>query len=68
MAYRLAHLSKIIPGLKTGFMHVPTQPEYACAQRLAQGEDALSSPMPPSMPLDRMVFGTREALRACMDE
>ena len=68
MAYRLAHLSKIIPGLKTGFMHVPTQPEYACAQRLAQGEEALSSPMPPSMPLDRMVCGTREALRACMDE
>lgn len=67
MAYRLARLAKTASGLRTGFMHVPTQPEYACAQRLAQGEDALSSPMPPSMPLDSMIRGTREALRACID-
>ena len=67
MAYRLAHLSRIIPGLKTGFMHVPTQPEYACAQRLSQGADALSSPMGASMPLDMMIRGTREALKACIE-
>ena len=67
MAYRLAHLSRIIPGLKAGFMHVPTQPEYACAQRLSQGSDALSSPMSASMPLDMMIRGTREALKACIE-
>lgn len=66
MTYRLALLTKENPALRTGFMHVPTQPEYACAQRLSQGEDALSSPMSAGMPLDMMIRGTREALRACI--
>lgn len=66
MAYRLAALAEEKPALCTGFMHVPTQPEYACAQRLSQGEDALSSPMSASMPLDMMIKGTREALKACI--
>ncbi len=68
MAYRLAHLSGEFPAMRTGFMHVPTQPEYACAQRLAQGEDALGLPMPASMPLDMMIRGTREALIACLED
>ncbi|MBR5288871.1 MAG: hypothetical protein IKU34_09845 [Clostridia bacterium] len=66
MAYRLALLAKTIPGLRTGFMHVPTQPEYACAQRLSQDPPALDAPMHASMPLDMMIRGTREALRACI--
>ena len=66
MAYRLAHLAKDIPGLQTGFMHVPTQPEYACAQRLSQDPPALDAPMYASMPLEMMIRGTKEALRACI--
>ena len=67
MAYRLALLAKEIPGLQTGFMHVPTQPEYACAQRLSQEPMILDAPMAASMPLDMMIRGTREALRSCID-
>jgi len=66
MAYRLAHFAKGMPGLRTGFMHVPTQPEYACAARLARGTDALDAPMHASMPLEMMIRGTREALKACI--
>lgn len=67
MAYRLALLAKEIPGLRTGFMHVPTQPEYACAQRLQQDPLALDAPFFPSMPLEMMIQGTREALKACIE-
>lgn len=67
MTYRLARLAMEKPGLKTGFMHVPTQPQYACARRLAQGMEALSAPMGASMPLDMMISATREALRVCID-
>ena len=67
MAFRLALLAKEIPGLQTGFMHVPTQPEYACAQRLSQEPMILDAPMAASMPLDMLMRGTREALRACID-
>lgn len=67
MAYRLAHLAKDFPGMRTGFMHVPTQPEYACERKLAQGADALSAPMGASMPLDMMIKGAREALKACIE-
>jgi len=66
MAYRLAHLAMDIPNLKTGFMHVPTQPQYACTQRLSQDPLSLDAPMRASMPLDMMIRGTREALRACI--
>ncbi len=66
MAYRLAHLAKDFPGMRTGFMHVPTQPQYACARRLSLGTDALSTPMGASMPLEMMIRGTREALKACI--
>lgn len=67
MAYRLAQLAKERPGLRTGFMHVPTRPEYACARRLALGEEGtLCRPMPPSMPLEMMLRGTRAALKACI--
>ncbi len=66
MAYRLSHLAKGTPSLQTGFMHVPTQPEYACAQRLSQDPLALDAPMAASMPLDMMINGTREALKACI--
>jgi len=67
MAYRLALLAKNVPGLKTGFMHVPTQPEYVCAQRLQQNPLALDASFNPSMPLEMMIQGTREALRACIE-
>lgn len=66
MTYRLAQLAQENPALRAGFMHVPTQPQYACARRLAQGADVLSTPMPPSMPIEMMIRGTREALRACL--
>ena len=66
MAYRLAALATDNPQFRSGFMHVPTQPEYICAQRLDQGDDALNTPMNASMPLDMMIRGTREALRACL--
>ena len=66
MAYRLAQLAKDIPGLKAGFMHVPTQPQYACAQRLSQEPLVLDAPVHASMPLEMMIRGTREALKACL--
>lgn len=68
MTYCLAQLAQENPALRAGFMHVPTQPQYACARRMAQGTDALSMPMPPSMPIEMMIRGTREALRACMED
>ena len=72
MAYRLAQLAKASPHpVRTGFLHVPTQPAYAAARRLAQlgrGEIAPDAPMPPSMPLEMMIRGVREALRAAIAE
>lgn len=66
MTYRLALLARENPSLRAGFMHIPTQPQYACARRLALGADALTTPMPPSLPLDAMIRGTRIALEACL--
>lgn len=72
MAYRLAQLAQTAPQpMRTGFLHVPTQPAYAAARRLAQlnrGEITADAPMPPSMPLEMMIRGVREALRAAIAE
>ena len=74
MTYRLAQFSRET-GLRAGFMHVPTQPEYACRHRkrmldAAQTDEErtrlLSAPLA-AMPLEMMVKGTRAALEACLD-
>lgn len=74
MTYRLAQLSRET-GLRAGFMHVPTQPEYACRHRermldAAQTDEErtrlLTAPLA-AMPLEMMVKGTRAALEACLD-
>ena len=74
MTYRLAQLSRET-GLRAGFMHVPTQPEYACRHReralaAAQTEEErtklLAAPIA-DMPLEMMVKGARAALEACLD-
>lgn len=74
MTYRLAQLSRET-GLRAGFMHVPTQPEYACRHReralaAAQTEEErtklLAAPIA-AMPLEMMVKGARAALEACLD-
>ena len=58
----------------TGFMHVPTQPLYACRQRermLAAAADdearekLLAAPIA-GMELETMIRGTRAALEACL--
>ena len=72
MTYRLAKLSRET-GLRAGFMHVPTQPLYACRHRermLAAADDEareklLAAPIA-GMPLEMMVKGTRAALEACL--
>ena len=73
MTYRLAKLSRET-GLRAGFMHVPTQMEYACSQRermLAAAADdearekLLTAPIA-GMELEMMVKGTRAALEACL--
>ena len=72
MAYLLADYGHR-HGLPAGFLHVPTQPQYAAKRRLAQldgpgGEalaEAMAKPMA-AMPLDMMVKGTRAALHACL--
>ncbi|MBP3656187.1 MAG: hypothetical protein J6K32_05760 [Clostridia bacterium] len=70
MAYRLAQLADAAPHpMRTGFLHVPTQPAYAAARRLAQlqaGEAALDALMLPSMPLEMMIRGVRAALCAAV--
>ena len=67
MAYRLALLGRK-NGLRAGFMHVPTQPAYAAAQRLREIEagKALDAPLPASMTLEQMIAGTRAAISACL--
>ena len=75
MAYRLAEFSART-GLRAGFMHVPTQPAYAAARRMreldtadgAERERLMREPMPPSMPLEQMIEGTRAAIIACLKE
>ena len=61
-------------GLRAGFMHVPTQPLYACRQRermLAAAADdearekLLAAPIA-GMELEMMIRGTRAALEACL--
>ena len=73
MTYRLAKLSRET-GLRAGFMHVPTQPLYACRQRermLAAAADdearekLLAAPIA-GMELEMMIRGTRAALEACL--
>ena len=73
MTYRLAKLSRET-GLRAGFMHVPTQTEYACRHRerlLAAAADdearekLLTAPIA-GMPLEMMIKGTRAALEACL--
>ena len=70
MAYRLARLAEASSHpVRTGFLHVPTQPAYAAARRLGlleRGEIAPDAPMLPSMPLEMMILGVREALRAAI--
>lgn len=74
MAYLLADYGQR-HGLPAGFLHVPTQPQYAARRRLAQLEglsgEALAETMAKplaAMPLPMMVEGTRAALRACLLE
>ena len=72
MAYLLADWSKS-SGVPAGFLHLPTQPEYAAARRLKRLEalsgeelaEAISKPIS-AMPLPMMVEGTRAALKACL--
>ena len=72
MAYLLADYGHR-HSLPAGFLHVPTQPQYAAKRRLAQLEglsgdvlaEAMAKPMA-AMPLPMMVEGTRAALRACL--
>ena len=72
MAYLLADYGRR-SGIPAGFLHVPTQPQYAAARRLARldaldGEElaeALCAPIA-AMPLSMMIEGTRAALRACL--
>ncbi len=69
MPYPLARYAAE-PGLRAGFMHVPTQPAYAAGRRLArtaEAPEALSQPLRPSMPLSMMIEATRTALSACLD-
>ena len=72
MAYLLADYGHR-HSLPAGFLHVPTQPQYAARHRLAQLEsltgEALAEVMAKpvaAMPLPMMVEGTRAALRACL--
>lgn len=72
MAYLLADWS-LKTGTPAGFVHLPTQPEYAAARRLAMLErltgeeltEAISKPIS-AMPLAMMKEGMRAALRACL--
>lgn len=74
MAYLLADYGHR-HGLPAGFLHVPTQPQYAARRRLAQLEglsgealaEAMAKPLA-AMPLPMMIEGTRAALRACLWE
>lgn len=72
MAYLLADYGQRT-GMPAGFLHVPTQPQYAAKRRLARIEglsgeelaEAMAKPIS-AMPLDMMIEGTRAALRACL--
>lgn len=74
MTYRLAHLAAQRKGLRAGFLHLPTQPAYACARRLrklavlpqAEADALLHEPMPASLPLECLIAGVRAALGACL--
>ena len=72
MAYLLADYGHT-HGLPAGFIHVPTQPEYAAARRLKrlaelEGEERLQAMARPisAMPLPMMIEGVRAALGACL--
>ena len=74
MAYLLADYGRRT-GLPAGFLHVPTQPQYAAARRLKRLEslsgEALAEEMAKpiaAMPLPMMIEGTRAALRACLKQ
>lgn len=72
MAYLLADWSAK-SGVPAGFLHVPTQPQYAAARRLKRLEalsgeelaEAITKPIS-AMPRPMMIEGTRAALRACL--
>lgn len=72
MAYLLADYGHRT-GLPAGFLHVPTQPQYAAVRRLKRLEsltgeelaEAIAKPIS-AMPLPMMIEGTRAALRACL--
>ena len=72
MAYLLADYGRT-HNLPAGFLHVPTQPQYAAARRLARiesltGEELTEAMQKPisAMPLDMMIAGVRAALKACL--
>lgn len=74
MAYLLADWSAK-SGVPSGFLHLPTQPQYAAVRRLKRLEalsgeelsEAIAKPIS-AMPLPMMIEGTRAALRACLFE
>lgn len=74
MAYLLADWSAR-SGVPAGFLHLPTQPQYAAARRLKRLEalsgeelaEAIAKPIS-AMPLPMMIEGTRAALRACLKQ
>ena len=72
MAYLLADYGQRA-GIPAGFVHVPTQPQYAAARRLARiesliGEELAEAMVKPisAMPLPMMIEGMRAALAACL--
>jgi len=72
MAYLLADYGRRT-GLPAGFLHIPTQPQYAAARRLKRLEslssEALAEEMAKpiaAMPLPMMIEGMRAALKACL--
>jgi len=72
MTYLLADYGQKT-GVPAGFLHVPTQPEYAAARRLTRilelPEDERPAAMTrliSAMPLPMMIEGVRACLRACL--
>ena len=65
----------IAAGLVARFV-LHSQPAYAAARRMreldtadgAERERLMREPMPPSMPLEQMIEGTRAAIIACLKE
>jgi len=74
MAYLLADYGRK-NNQPAGFLHVPTQPQYAAARRLKRLEslsgealaEEIAKPIA-AMPFPMMIEGTRAALRACLKQ